>query len=773
MSAIQVRIALTFWQPNCSSIVYPFLRCCLLLAIGLGMAISEPALAQTEAEHRATWATLQRQPLAETTFKKSCDLIQDIGQTNLKLAYDLLAHYVPIVQKTGNRRWMHILLVNWGKGYESLNYFSEADSIFRLARANARAVPLLYGQALTYTVQLYTDWGKPDSLTHYLTLGEQVARQANDRETMAFMHIYRALSRQRQGQTAAMRRDFDEAIRLATGLPDKNALFMARFIRTNKCVPNPADQIAAYDSLLTLTDHSTLTQKPRFYERTTVYFRNPRPTILYNLVQLNLLMTDYDNAGKFTDMVYDALVKPNPNGPVAPYLNAEMSFVRSYQGQFANARALLDTSRRQFGVAEAQIPHISYFLAAGLLAEHDGQFTKAAHYYRQSLTKGVTSGAFSRFPPELFYARSLVRLGQYSQVPPLLALFDKDVAANKFTAVGLYYYETLANLRKAQGNIAGYGQALDTYHVIRDSLTNLNQYRAVQQIMARVRIRDKEQQISHLNAENATRAAQLRRERLFYGVILALAGLTIGLLVVYLRNRQTRARQQEALQQSHLLQLEKQQQIDLMESVMEAEASERMTIADQLHNEVNPMLAVVLLNVSSALETVPADAPTGPKLRKAQDVLASVTSTVRGISHRLTPQLIEQQGFKRAIEELAESVNLSGKVWVHTIIVGFERPLPLPFLSDLYRIVQELLHNVIRHAEATEATIEVVEHNRHVTILVEDNGIGIAADTPGDGQGLQTIRAKVAIRHGQMDVQPNPNGGTLVVIDNLELPEIS
>ena len=758
--------------------MYPFLRCCFLLAIGFGwLAVPVPARAQaeakTEAEHRAAWATLQRQPLTETTFRKACDVIQDIGQTNLSLAYDLLAHYVPTVQKTGNRRWTHVLLVNWGKGYESLNHFAEADSIFRLARANARPVTLLYGQALTYTVQLYTDWDKPDSVALYLALGEQVARQVNDHETMAFMHIYRALSRQRQGQTPAMRRDFNEAIRLATGLPDKNALFMARFIRTNRCFPNPADQIAAYDSLLTLTDDSTLTRKPRFYERTTVYFRNPRPTILYNLVQLNLLLTDYDNAGKFADLVYDALVKPNPNGPTAPYLNAEMSFVRSYQGQFANARALLDTSRRQFGVAEAQIPHISYFLAAGLLAEHDKNFSKAAGYYRQSLTKGVTAGAFSRFPPELFYARSLVRLGQYSQVPPLLALFDKDVAASKYTAVGLYYYETLANLRKAQGNIAGYGQALDTYHAIRDSLTNLNQYRAVQQIMARVRIRDKEQQIDRLNAENVTRAAQLRRERWFYGIILAFAGLTIALLVVYLRNRQTRARQREALQQSHLEQLEKQQQIDLMEGVMEAEASERMTIADQLHNEVNPMLAVVLLNVSSALETVPTNTPTGPKLRKAQDVLASVTSTVRGISHRLTPQLIEQQGFKRAIDELAESINLSGKVNIRAIVIGFEDALPISFLGDLYRIVQELVHNIIRHAEATEATVEVVEHGRHVTILVEDNGIGIPANAVGDGQGLQTIRAKVAMRHGQMDVQPNPGGGTLIVIDHLELPQIS
>ncbi|MVM30683.1 hypothetical protein GO755_11630 [Spirosoma sp. HMF4905] len=738
----------------------------LLLAYGVGQART-----YTEAEGRAEWARLQRQSLTESTFRQTCDLIQDMGQTNLPLAYEWLAQYVPKVQKTGNRTWIHIILINWGKSYESLSHYAEAEPLFRQARQNARSIPKLYGQAIAYTVQLYLDWSKPDSLAHYLALGEQVAKAINDRETLSFMYTFRALSKARQGKSEAMRPDFDEAIRLASNLPDKNALFMARFNRTQHYLTNPNDQIMAFDSLLSLANDSTLIRKPRFYERTTVYFRNPRPTILYILVQLNLLLTDYDNAGKFADLVYDDIVRPNPKGPFVPYINAEMAFVKSYQGQFDKAQAFLDTSRQQFGVPEFQIPYTSYFLAAGMLADHEKNFAKAADYYKKSLTKGNTASAFSILPPELFYAHALLKMGQYTEVQRLLAVFDQNITASRYTSIGLYYYQALADLHKAQGDYNKYGQALDAYYTIRDSLTSLNQYRAVQQILARVRIRDKEEQINRLNAENASRERQLQRERLFYGVIIALALLAIGLLALYVRNRQVRARQREALQQSQLEQLEKQRQIDLMHGVMQAEENERLTIADQLHNEVNPLLAVVLLNVSSALETVETDTPTGPKLRKAQDVLASVTSTVRGISHRLTPQLIEQQGFKRAVEELAESINLSEKVKIQTIVVGFEDSLPLPFLSDLYRIVQELVHNVIRHAQATEATIEVIEHDQHITILVEDNGVGMPADTVGDGQGLQTIRTKVALRHGQMDVQRKAEGGTLVVIDNLEVPK--
>ena len=385
-------------------------RHCMLVLAGL-CGLLTPACAQTDAEHRTAWARLQRLPLTEATFRQSCDLIQDTGQTNLSLAYDWLAQYVPKVQQTGNRRWTHILLINWGKGYESLNQPAKAEPLFRQARHNAAPDPKFYADALTYTVQLYNDWDKPDSLAHYLALGEKNARLAHDRENESLLRTFRALSYLRQGNPDAMRANFDEAIRLVTGLPDKNALFMAWFNRTTHYLSNPQQQILAYDSLLALTTDSSLIRKPRFYERTTVYFRSPRPTVLYNLVQMNLILADYENAGKFADMVYDEMVRPNPKAPFVPFINAEMAFVKTYQGQFGQARTLLDSSRRQFGGTEANIPYLTYFLVAGRLAEHNGQFEKAADYYRQSLMKGVTAGAFSRVPPEVFYAQALLHTG--------------------------------------------------------------------------------------------------------------------------------------------------------------------------------------------------------------------------------------------------------------------------------------------------------------------------------------------------------------------------
>ena len=749
-------------------------RCLMLILAGLGRLLT-PAYAQNEAQAREAWTRLQLQPITEATFRQACDLIQDVGQTNGALAEELFRVYVPRIQKTGNRRWVHTLLINWGDSHTLFKQFAEAEPIFRQARQNALANPLLYGQALVYTIWLYLDWNKPDSTTRYLALAEPVAQQANDRETLAFLSVVRGATQMQANNREAGRRAYAEAIRLATGLADKNPLFTARCNQLYFFPPSHIERMAALDSLLTLTQHPSLarSRKPHFYERTTYYHRNPRSLILYELIDLNLLLADNESAGRFADMLQNEVGRLEPNSPLAPFLNAQLAEVRCQQGQFSEARVLLDTSRQQFGRVNSVALSLTYFLAAGLLAEHDGQHQQAVAHYRRWLQMDDWHGTLLLTPPDVFYARALLHTGQYAEAGRVLATIRPIVATNRYTAVGLYYFQILAELRRAKNDLPGYRRALTAYNATQTWLTRMNQYRAVQRLNAQMRLREKQQQISRLNAENEARTAQIRRERLFYGVILALALLAIGLLVLYTRNRQARARQREALQQSELAQLEQQRQIDLMQGVMEAEANERHTIADQLHNEVNPLLAVVSLNVSSALETVAPDAPNGPRLRRAQDVLGTVASTVRGISHRLTPQLIEQQGFKRAIEDMAESINLSEKVRIDTIIVGFTDTLPVPFLSDLYRIVQELVHNVIRHAQATEATVEVVEHDHHVTIMVEDNGVGITSDTPGDGQGLQTIRAKVALRHGHMDVQHKPGGGTLVVIDNLELPKSS
>ena len=206
---------------------------------------------------------------------------------------------------------------------------------------------------------------------------------------------------------------------------------------------------------------------------------------------------------------------------------------------------------------------------------------------------------------------------------------------------------------------------------------------------------------------------------------------------------------------------------------MDAEQRERHKIADQLHDEVGGMLSLATLNLSSALENGPGDERSGQKLQKTQEVLQSVAVTIRELSHRLTPLVIEKLGFRKAVEDMVESINLSGKLHVGLVIIGWEETgrYSEGLLHDLYRMLQELLQNIIRHAHAAGALVQLVEHVDGLSLIVEDDGVGIGANGVDlgkhskGGKGLRAIRSKITYLNGRIEIGPKQDKGTLIVIE--------
>jgi signal transduction histidine kinase len=726
----------------------------------------------TEAEARTAWKTLQRQPLTEKSFRETCDLIQDTGKTNLNLSYEWLAEYVPRVQKEGKWEWAHMLLMAWARAKESFGIFEESAKLHQRALQNAPPNSQQYREALVGSVLLYNHWNKVDSSAKYLALGEAAAKAANDRENLSFLYTFHAAGRIPPNDFKSRENYYRQAIQLTEGLKNKNAEFTARYnFVVNFLEDNPAQQVAEAEALLELAKDSTLARRPRFYERSNLWFRNPIPSVYFYMLQQNLILADYTNANKFADLVDEVVIKPNLIPAQTPIFMTQMAFAKATIGEFTQAKAYLKQTRELLQVAEKDIPFPNYFTTAGLIAEHDKQPQKALSYHEQALNKGYTA-AFYFVPPDMYYAHALTLNGAYEKAQKILQKFDSLAKNTPYSATGLYYYEYLAELQKAQNNLPRQIQSLQTYYTIKDSLTNLNRYRAIQQVLAKVGLREKEQQVIRLNEEKAAQERQIQRERLLYGALVSLAALAIVFLLLYLRNRRVRNRQAMALKQNELEQLEKQRHIDLMRGVLEAEESERRKIADQLHDDVNASLALVSLNVSSALEKGLSDQQSEPKLLKAHEVLGNVSSTIRNISHRLAPLLIERYGLRHALEDLSKTVNISEKLQLEIIIVGFEdkHRYSLSFLNEVYRIIQELLQNTVKHAQATQATVEVVEHENYVSIMVEDNGIGISENKNEPGKGLSSIQAKVTYLNGEIEISSAAEGGTLVVIDRLSPP---
>lgn len=215
-----------------------------------------------------------------------------------------------------------------------------------------------------------------------------------------------------------------------------------------------------------------------------------------------------------------------------------------------------------------------------------------------------------------------------------------------------------------------------------------------------------------------------------------------------------------------LLEVNKKQK-ELTDRIIETQELERKKIADQLHDDIGSMLSLATLQVSSITENTNIESSV-LKLKKTREVLDTISQTVRNISHTLTPLAIEKYGFKNAITDLIEGINSTDKIKVEYVIIGFDASgkAVITIQNDLYRIIKELLHNIIKHSGASHCLLQLIEDEDRISIMVEDNGVGMF-DEAGikNGIGLANITAKINYFQGLIEISKKPDGGLMIIIE--------
>jgi two-component system sensor histidine kinase UhpB len=197
--------------------------------------------------------------------------------------------------------------------------------------------------------------------------------------------------------------------------------------------------------------------------------------------------------------------------------------------------------------------------------------------------------------------------------------------------------------------------------------------------------------------------------------------------------------------------------------VLAAQEAERIGIARDLHDEVGQLLTGVLLQLNSIAEGAPAHRR---ELDEARQAVRQALDEVRRISSELRPEMLEHLGLVSALTELSTTfARVSG---VH-VDRHFDPALPkLPVDAELavYRIAQEGLTNVARHAAATEVTIALERGPGSVVLRVSDNGRGFDG-APQEHGGLRSMRERALLIDGALAVKPGRSGGVEI---RLEVP---
>lgn len=227
--------------------------------------------------------------------------------------------------------------------------------------------------------------------------------------------------------------------------------------------------------------------------------------------------------------------------------------------------------------------------------------------------------------------------------------------------------------------------------------------------------------------------------------------------------------QRELQEKNHQLWLEhnevkKQQRQEIFRVTLKVQEEERKRISETLHNGIGQILYGIKLTLDRMKTNLNNEAPLQQKiLTEAQELLTNCIKESRRVSHELMPPALEDFGLKAALEDVCWQ--LRGEVSFNCHFSGDPMALDKYIQLSIYRMVQELMINIIKHAQATHAVVRIVVERRSTRIEVEDNGKGFTwSEVKNKGIGLSTIQAKVKLLNGKTEIKSNELGTKILII---------
>ncbi len=303
------------------------------------------------------------------------------------------------------------------------------------------------------------------------------------------------------------------------------------------------------------------------------------------------------------------------------------------------------------------------------------------------------------------------------------------------------------------------------YHIrFHDSVYNIQVEEKVREINVKYETAEKERLLQVSKAELAEHTNQ--RNLLFGGFILVgLLGLTVALRQRYRIKLADKMREQEAeIAQQKIDRLQREQSYLALKSMVAGEEAERNRLAKELHDGLGGMLSSLKLTLTNRKLCI-----SEADLHETVKIVDKASAELRRIAQNMMPEALAKFGLVAALEDLcADLESLTGlqTTFQH---YGLREPLPRSMALPLYRITQELLNNVVKHAGANEVILQLIRQDDALHLTIEDNGSGFQLEKAlaNGGSGLKNLQSRVDFLNGNIEFDSTPGAGTTV---NITIP---
>jgi two-component system NarL family sensor kinase len=439
---------------------------------------------------------------------------------------------------------------------------------------------------------------------------------------------------------------------------------------------------------------------------------------------------------------------------------SNLSMAYRLQGKMAESEKANQQAMEMLKNGIDRVAYCSGLFNAGKLFREQGQPAKAAEQFQlcANLSQSIND--------TMAWTDCLVNLGDSQREQGKLAaaepvllqaleLAKKTKSNETFNEV----YQALAKLYAAKKDFAKAFEYQQLEYAYKDSLVNESSQKEIANLKVRYETEMKEREIEGLEKKTALQALTISAQRQRLLGLLGLLGVAALAGLLYFRlvkSRQQAALQAEALRQQKLR----------SEAVLQAEERERTRIARDLHDGVGQTMIAAKLNLQSLAEQFSGNLAQSDKLQNALELVDSSLKEVRNTAHNILPNTLLKQGLAEAAREFLNRLR-SDRFQVQFEVFGLDERLDPTVENVLFRVMQEVVSNIVKHADATEVSIQIIRHDAEISLTVEDNGVGFDASNLEnfEGIGLKNILSRAEFLGGTANFDSAVGRGTIVTVE--------
>lgn len=282
--------------------------------------------------------------------------------------------------------------------------------------------------------------------------------------------------------------------------------------------------------------------------------------------------------------------------------------------------------------------------------------------------------------------------------------------------------------------------------------------------------------INRLNVELETQEkenANLRLRQSSIWLMSAVGGLvllTIAIYFAYTNQRsKTRVQQQEReVQTMKLEKVLKDQELFGIDSMIQGQEKERQRIANDLHDNLGGLMAALKLHFQNLkMRKDRGEADQATLFQTTDSLIEEAYQQVRTIAHAANAGVSAKEGLLPAVKHFASKVSVMNRLKIDVEDHGMDEPLENSMEITIFRIVQELITNTIKHAQASEVVVHLTRYEDSLNVMVEDNGVGFDVNRirPGETMGLYSIQKRIEALGGRVTIDSIVQKGTTIIID--------